>query len=317
MESFALRWRALSPLTRGLLVYVPLVCLALNAALPRLPWQPQLITTLDYTNAWREGIAHHDSWKPMRMALAYLDEPGPRALYQEIFFERGVKLQYPPTSLLFVDALAHLPGRDWTSDQVLNGLSWLAVLLSALLAVRILDVTSRQSSAAHSSADRLLQAGMVGVAALSFYPLVRGFYLGQVQTIIDVLLAGLFLAWLQGRESFSGVLAGLVCLIKPQLGVLVLWAALRRRWRFVACWGVSVTLAVSLSVASYGLAAHWDYLALLSFIAEHGEGFHPNQSVNGLLNRMLGVGNNLEWRTARSPRSTLASTGPLWRARRR
>jgi alpha-1,2-mannosyltransferase len=296
MARFVERWRALSPLTRGLAAYVPLACIAINIALPNLPWQPQLYTALDYTNAWSRGIAHSDSWKPMRMGLAYLDEPGERPLYQEIFFERGVKLQYPPTSLLFVDALRRLPGRDWTSDASLNAISWLAVLLSALLAARILDVASRQASGVQPRVDRVLRTGIALLAALSFYPLVRGFYLGQVQTFIDALLAGLFLAWLQGRALTSGVLAGLVCVIKPQLGLLVLWAALRGRWRFVAGWTLCVCVALGISLASYGLAAHLDYMALLSFIAEHGEGFHPNQSVNGLLNRMLGVGNNLEWK---------------------
>lgn len=296
MTCFVERWRALSPLTRGLAVYVPLASIALNVALPNLPWQPQLYTALDYTSAWSRGIAHSDSWKPMRMALAYLDAPGERALYREIFFERGVKLQYPPTSLLFVDALRRLPGGDWTSNAALNGISWLAVLLCALLTARILDVASRRSSGVQPTPDRVLRAGIVLLASLSFYPLVRGFYLGQVQTFIDALLAGLFLAWLQGRMLTSGVLAGLVCVIKPPLGLLVLWAALRGRWRFVAGWGLCVTAALCVSLASYGLAAHLDYVALLSFIAEHGEGFHPNQSANGLLNRMLGVGNNLEWK---------------------
>jgi hypothetical protein len=296
MASLVARWRALSPLTRGLALYVPLVCLALNVALPNLPWQPQLYTALDYTNAWARGIAHSDSWKPMRMALEYLDEPGERPLYREIFFERGVKLQYPPTSLLLVDALRWLPGRDWSSDAALNGLSWLAVLLCVLLTARILDVAAERSSGTQPGADRLLRGVLALVAAATFYPLVRGFYLGQVQTFIDLLVAALFLSWLRGRVMASGVLAGLVCLIKPPLGLLVLWAGLRGRWRFVAGWGLCVGAALLASLACYGLEAHLDYLALLSFIAEHGEGFHPNQSMNGLLNRMFGVGNNLEWR---------------------
>ncbi len=100
----------LTPLTRCLLVFVPVACLGLNLLLPRLPWQPQQITSLDYTGTWLERIAHEDSWKPMRMARDWLAEPREELLYQEMFFDRGVKLQYPPTSVLCLDVLHGFAG---------------------------------------------------------------------------------------------------------------------------------------------------------------------------------------------------------------
>ena len=318
-------------------MFVPVVCIGVNAVLPHLPWQAQRTTSLDYTAAWLEGIAHHDSWRPMRLALAYLDgadldeiedeetgappareesagsplphgkgRAGERLLYQELFFERGVKLQYPPTSLLLLDGLrrlpgaAYFPGGDPLSDASLNALSWLAVLVSALLSAAVLVFSVRQRSPTGSPplsrADSVLLALAGVLAGFAFYPLVRGFYLGQIQTFIDALLAALVLAWVAGRHATAGVLAGLICLIKPQLGFLVLWAAVRRRWRFVAGWGSVATVAGCASLAAYGIATHLDYLEVLSFIGRRGEGFHPNQSLNGLLNRMLGIGNNLAWR---------------------
>lgn len=319
-----------SPETRCLLVFVPLACFVLNAVLPHLPAQPRrVMTSLDYTALWLERNPDHlaaaeDSWKPMRMARAWLAGPRDGRLYQEIFFERGVKLQYPPTSVLWLDALALLPG-DWTSNTALNALSWLAVLATVLLSVMVLDRAARGPPA--TAADRTLRALLAGAAGLAFYPLVRGFYLGQVQTWIDALVAGLVLAFLLGRPATSGVLTGLVCLIKPQLGVLLLWALLRGHRRFAIGFLAVAGGLGGVSLASYGLGNHLDYLQVLSFIGRHGESFHPNQSVNGLVHRLLGNGNNLAWVDAFPPfdarvwAATLASSAALlgaalfWRRR--
>lgn len=295
------RWqaiRSLSPLTRSLLVFVPLACIALNLLLPRLPWQPQQITTLDYTATWLHRVAHEDSWKPMRLARDWLHADQEGLLYQAIFFEDGVKLQYPPTSLLALDALHLVPGGDWTSNDVLNGLSWLAVLLAVALSAWVLDRARRGPV---PPGERSLQLALVGVAGLTFYPLVFGFYLGQVQTWIDALVAGLVLAWLASRAATAGALAGIVCLFKPQLGLLVVWAVLRGQRRFAVGWLAVVAVAGGLSLLLYGFANHLDYLEVLSFLGRHGESFNHNQSVNGLVHRLLGNGNNLKWENAFPP----------------
>ena len=59
------------------------------------------------------------------------------------------------------------------------------------------------------------------------------------------------LAWLAGRQATAGALAGLACLIKPQLGLLVVWALLRRRTRFAAGWFAVVTVAGLTSLLLY------------------------------------------------------------------
>ncbi len=286
----------LTPLTRCLLVFVPVACLGLNLLLPRLPGQPQQITSLDYTGTWLRRIAHEDSWKPMRMARDWLAEPREELLYQEMFFDRGVKLQYPPTSVLFLDVLHGFAGGAWISNEALNGFSWVAVLLTVLLSVRILD-----RSAGAAPADRGLRIVLGLLAGMTFYPLVFGFYLGQVQTWIDALVAGLVLAWLAGRQATAGAISGVVCLIKPQLGLLVVWALLRRRYRFAAGWSAVVAVGGLVSLGLYGLSNHLDYLGVLSYLGQHGESFNHNQSVNGLVHRWLGNGNNREWVNAFPP----------------
>jgi len=285
----------LTPLTRCLLTFVPVACLGVNLLLPRLPVQPQQITPLDYTETWLRRIAHEDSWKPMRLARDWLAEPREELLYQEIFFDQGIKLQYPPTSILFVDGLRGIAGSGWISNEALNGISWVAVLLTVLVSIAILGRSAGRPS--HGS-DRGLRIALGLLAGVTFYPLVFGFYLGQVQTWIDALVAGLVLAWLAGRQGTAGALSGVVCLIKPQLGLLVVWALLRRRYRFAAGWLAVVGFAGLLSLGLYGLSNHLDYLQVLSYLGQHGESFNHNQSVNGLAHRMLGNGNNLEWENA-------------------
>ena len=286
----------LTPLTRCLLVFVPGVCLGVNLLLPRLPAFAQQITALDYSQTWMQRVAHEDSWRPMRMARDLLADPRDPRLYPELFFERGVKLQYPPTSILFLDLLHPFAGGRWLANEVLNGISWLAVLVALLISIWILDRAARAPPA-----DRALRVALGLLAGMTFYPLLFGFYLGQVQTWIDALVAGLVLAWLAGRQATAGALAGLACLIKPQLGLLVVWALLRRRTRFAAGWFVVVTVAGITSLLLYGVSNHLDYLEVLSFLGRHGESFNHNQSVNGLVHRLLENGNNLEWVNAFPP----------------
>jgi hypothetical protein len=66
-----------------------------------------------------------------------------------------------------------------------------------------------------------------------------------------------------------------------------------RRWDF----GLGLVLLLVpfelLSLARYGLQNHLSYLDVLSHLSRHGESFQYNQSVNGLLNRLLLNGCNL------------------------
>ncbi len=67
----------------------------------------------------------------------------------------------------------------------------------------------------------------------------------------------------------------------------MLWALLRREWRFAAAFAATASWGLAGSIMAYGFANHVDYLRVLEFLAERGETFYPNQSVNGLLNRVM------------------------------
>ena len=84
-------------------------------------------------------------------------------------------------------------------------------------------------------------------------------------------------------------MVGLMCLVKPQYALFVLWGALRREWRFAAAGAAVIGLGLSASLALYGWSDHVDYLRVIGFLSERGETYYPNESVNGLMNRLMGV----------------------------
>ena len=291
-------WAKTSPLARRLALFALLNCVILNLALPSLSvyTRGSYDTTLTNTRAFFPLEAYADSWGPMRAALWHVHSAGRNLLYSTIFFQHKIKFQYPPTALLLFEPLRWFPYADLTSDHVLNLLSWVLAAATAVLVARILAAGFRNAGPVPFGGLLGIQLAPVAVLmALTFYPLVRSFRVGQIQTWIDFLFAATVYAWIGGRERLAGACCAFICLIKPQLGLLFLWALLRRRWSFAAGWtGVTLPL-LAVSLWMYGLENHLDYLRVVSYIGKHGESFYPNQSVNGLLNRMLFNGNNLSW----------------------
>ncbi len=285
------------PLWLWLSAFVLVSCIGLNLGLSRLD---RSLTSFDYARVWLDPGREpgFDSWNPMRQALEHLREQPDDLLYRELFFERKVKFQYAPTSLLFFEALEHSPFGDFTTDVALNDLSWLAVLVNIVLVGWIFLRSSHPDGSPAGWHRALLSFWAVALAAaatLTFYPILRSYQLGQLQTWVNALSAAMILAWVVGRRDLAGVLSGIVCLMKPPLLLLLFWGALRRDWRFTGWLGGTLALGGLLSVGLYGLANHLDYVSVLGTIGRVGESFHANQSVNGLLHRLLGNGNNVLW----------------------
>jgi hypothetical protein len=288
------RW--ISGLTVGLAAFV-LANASLDLALAHLPGQPQEITALDYAGAALRGVGFDDSWRPMRLALAHLDAPGATPVYQALFFEGGIKFQYPPSSLLPLAALRAAFGPGAVTDLALNRLARLAAVATAALVAWLLARAAAASPATAPAgrADAALRTACVLALAAGFYPLVRGLYLGQLQTFVDLLFAGLALAWLAGRPALAGALAGLACALKPTLGLLGLWGLVRRHARFTLAFAATLGLLAAASGLLHGFSHFADYARLLAHVAERGEVFQPNQSLNGLAHRLVGSGDPLRW----------------------
>lgn len=293
-------WRRFSPLTRGLWVFAGANIVAVNLCLffsntpPLLRWT-SLPSTVNFLQGEKmDGFG--DSWEPMLKAFELLHAQPATPLYTELFFRQHTKFQYPPTALLVIGGLQRLVGPA-ALGRVLDGLSWLAIVVLVFFALRLFDRSLAQTGLqpADAPGERLIRQATLVALALTFYPALRAYNLGQIQTWINAFVAVQLWAWCTGRPRLAGVLAGVACLIKPQQSLLFVWALVRKHWAFL--WtGLGVLAAgAAVSITLFGWDNHVEYLRVLSFIARHGESYFPNHSVNGLLNRLFHNGNNLEW----------------------
>lgn len=273
-------------------------------------------TVLNHTWDVLRGRSGDDSWDPAWYALNYLRSPHTAPLYEAIFFKRGVRYQYPPSALVAIAAmLAVAPERVLVDDERYAGprptindmMGWVFLLLMFACTAALVEIGLRQSGVPPGGRGMLaLRLILVAGFTLTFYPVVKAFTVGQIQTWVNGAFAAALLCWVTGRKAGGGVLIGLICLIKPHYGVLLLWAALRREWRFAVACGATVAAGLAASIAVFGWANHIDYLRVLSFLSEHGESYFPNQSINGLLNRLMSIAdpqtyNNVVWREGHFP----------------
>lgn len=229
------------------------------------------------------AVQQTDSWRPMKIADSYLSAPHERPVYDELLNGRGVKFQYPLSSLLFTRNL----DLSW-----LNGVSWFAIVVTIVCVWRILRRTGTGTPLEFRSDDPAVGLALIGLS-LGFYPVMEAYSLGQVQAWITALLALAILAWVGGREELAGVAVGVACLFKPTYALLAVWAALRRRVRFLVPLAGVLVLGTLAALVAYGIPENVDYLRALRIMSRGGEAFYPNQSVNGFLNRLLGNGNSL------------------------
>ncbi|MCC3304212.1 glycosyltransferase family 87 protein [Sneathiella sp. HT1-7] len=240
-----------------------------------------------------QAMEQDDSWLPMYEAAYARREFPDKGIYEVVFFENGIKFQYPPISLLPYIGLIKF-GFDLPAIiKISYAVSFVAMLAIAFCGYKIAVVLLDK----YGCKGLLSTRGRLGIFILSllaiftFHPIYIAQYLGQVQVIIDLLVCLAFLAWLSERKHLSGIMIATAALIKPTLILVFLWAMIRKE---KACFVGMVVVFIPagiLSLAVFGFEEHLDYLRVLSYIGTHGEAFWPNQSMNGLLNRLLGGDN--------------------------
>jgi hypothetical protein len=239
---------------------------------------------------WLTMTAGADSWMPLNRALEQFHAG--KAIYEPLFFQEHIKFQYPPSSVVIFTYLNEL---GLTKPAVLDLLNWCLVAGNALL-VAILGTAMARNSAKPALREHSLLLGLLSLlVCLLSYPVIHAYTLGQAQVWINFLFAGACLCWYEGKKSIAGAAIGLICLIKPQFGLFLIWALMARQWQFILGWAVIFVPATIIALAMFGIGEHIAYLRVLSSLSRSGESFCANQSLNGLLNRLLENGPVLNW----------------------
>jgi hypothetical protein len=236
-----------------------------------------------------------DSWGAMTVAFDHLQAGSGELVYTRLFLQEQVKFQYPLSSLLIFYVV-----RDWLT---LNWISLVMVVITAALMIVLVHQLLRREQTMAELLPRREPAPLSAIErwalplllTFTFFPLVWAYRLGQIQTWLIACTVAMTVLWLSGRRAPAGALVGLMVLVKPQYGFLLIWGLLRRQWGFCGAFAAVAAVGFGASVATFGLGQHLDYFHVLSQLSRHGEGWYANQSVNGLLNRWFLTGDFSDW----------------------
>jgi alpha-1,2-mannosyltransferase len=253
---------------------------------------------------YKERPVVGDSWIAMVGALDFMQKHPGQPVY-EAFFKKGIKFQYPLSSLLIFDLPHRLTGASFSFiTYCLNILSVISVFAFAFICTKILlgvlkkpELQILNPSPNPTTLQYILLLLLTGL----FYPIIHSCKLGQIQTILTLLASIVILCWQYNKKILAGIILGFVCIVKPQLALLFFWALIRRQWKMIIAGAITMTILLLISFQLYGFSANLHYLQILSFLSHHGESYYQNQSINGLLNRLLFNGQNLTWDGAFPP----------------
>jgi alpha-1,2-mannosyltransferase len=247
-----------------------------------------------------------DSWMPM-MSAFNLSSTYKDSLYSYLFFEARTKFQYPLTSLIPINILNHINHKATlvSSIDVLNLISW--ILLATMLAfvIKIFNLSMKNNLASESedfsSANTIVRTIILVYLILSFYPVFKAYGLGQIQVWLNAFFTISFWLWMKKREHIAGIIVSMMFLIKPQFLIVGIWGILVRKWSFVFFFFSLSSFGIIISILLYGINNNLEYLKVLSYISRHGEVYYPNQSINGLLNRLFLNGSSIKWTASSFP----------------
>lgn len=291
--------KPLALLTRRLALFLCLVLLfegLLIAIAPRFHSGSVLKITKD-SLLLRAG--NDSSYYMAQGNLAWQQQPN--AIYETAFFQRGVRFIYPPTSLLLYRAWQaarwlHLsPFIAMNAMLLLSLLGTMAVagefLLRLLPTLDAPDSTLSNSNSKERWAVRILVALLI----LVFLPLINAYRIGQVQTLLNFLIIASVFLWMRGSRVSPAILIGLTCWLKPQMSLFLLWGLLRRQWSFALSLCITLLAGLCLSLAVFGWHNTVEYSHLLTYLSRHGDALASNQSLNGLLHRVMHIGSPVTW----------------------
>jgi hypothetical protein len=243
----------------------------------------------------RPAYEKDDSWLPMIEALKLLQSPDGDRLYEKVFFEDKIKFQYPPTSLIYFVMLDQIGLASLDELDTLNAINAVVLAISCAAFAYLVLMLLLPPAGGRFETRQWLLVVLLMLVALFFYPSLHAFAVGQIQVWINALFIFACIAWLRGAKITAGALIAIAATMKPQFGIFLIWALLWREWRFLRGFLVAGISVGAVSLLLFGLHNHVAYLDVLSFISKHGEAYMANHSVNGILNRAFGNGDNLNF----------------------
>ena len=232
-----------------------------------------------------------DSWTPMLGSVnSFLAHPS-LAIYQAKLYDT---LIYPLTSIL---PLLWMKQAGMSDAGVLHALmvaSWIAV--AGVVALQV-AIAAKFTGRAVAGGDGLSWRAVLAIlfAAFFFMPIALAYSLGQAQIFLDLFFSLLVLFWIEGRERPAGVMMALLAMVKPQYGLLLLWAALRGRWKALGAGVAALGVGGVVSLAVFGVRNNLDYVGVMAGLSRKAQSHYANQSIFGLLNRAIFNGENLPY----------------------
>jgi hypothetical protein len=227
-----------------------------------------------------------DSWTPMLGSVnSFLAHPT-LPIYQAKLYDT---LLYPLTSILPLLWLRRAGMSDAGVLRVLMIASWIAVV--AVIAVQA------WIAAKFTGSDGLSWRAVLAIlfGAFFFMPITLAYSLGQAQIFLDLFFSLLVVFWIERRDRPAGVMMALLAMVKPQYGLLLLWAALRGRWKALGAGAVALGVGGAVSSAVFGVRNNLDYLGVMAGLSRKAQTHYANQSMFGLLNRAIFNGENLPY----------------------
>lgn len=237
-----------------------------------------------------------DSWYYMQQGYVAWHQHA-NALYETVFFQRGIRFIYPPTSLLLFHAWRSVGSALHIAPfTVLRATMVVSLLGTCVVAGEfLLEMLRRRWMLPIDGAARWQARGLTWLLVPLFLPLINAFRVGQVQTILNFLLMLSAYLWMRGKRVSPAIAIGVCCWLKPPMGLFVVWGAVRRQWGFTAALLATLAAGLTASLVVFGWHNTTEYLTLLRYLSRHGDALATNQSLNGLLHRVMHVGNPVTW----------------------
>lgn len=237
-----------------------------------------------------------DSWRPINDALGYVNGHASAAgLYQATYFQSDFQFIYPPQAVALFQCLKTVLRFDLGDEFQAKLGSWLCLPLLAYVLYRIVLESFRGRDIVGSPANRAILALYSFFAVFLFFPITNGYAAGNIQTYLTLMAATAALLRIQGRPLLAGIAFGVAVIVKPQVGLLLLWTLYGREFAFVAGCAIVIAVMSLSSLAMYGLPLHLEYYRLLSYLSGRGESFYYSHSIESAMYRLIHVGNNIDW----------------------